>query len=362
MKQGKSLMELVRELERQRLEKKDYVADTRNLKFILEPKEVTDKLPLVEEFMAALEIEGVGKMGLNELTHRQIGERVGIPSKYYDKMRNLAPELLVSNVNHWFKNKPEGRMIRTLDGKARAFLSDKYRRLDNYDLAEAVLPTLADIPDLEIKSCEVTENKLYIKAITPRIEGEIKKGDIVQAGLVISNSEVGTGSFSVDPMVYRLVCSNGMVAKDYGMKKLHVGRRVEVGNAAAEFFADETLQADDKAFWLQARDIVRASVSDVILGKVIRDMQAAGEQKVEGDPIKAVELLQEAVSLTQEEGRGVLTHFLQDGDLSKLGMANAVTRTSQDITSYDRASKLEELGHSILKLDQTSWKRIAQVA
>jgi hypothetical protein len=33
-------------------------------------------------------------------------------------------------------------MLRTLDGQVRAVLSDRYRRLDNFDLAESVLPIL----------------------------------------------------------------------------------------------------------------------------------------------------------------------------------------------------------------------------
>ena len=60
-------------------------------------------------------------------------------------MRKEAPEPLATNVNEWFHNKPERRMIRTLDGQARAFLSDRYRRLDNYDLASTVLPILIEI-------------------------------------------------------------------------------------------------------------------------------------------------------------------------------------------------------------------------
>ena len=38
-------------------------------------------------------------------------------------------------------------MVRTLDGHARAFLSDRYRRLDNYDLCEHVLPILQRLPE-----------------------------------------------------------------------------------------------------------------------------------------------------------------------------------------------------------------------
>jgi hypothetical protein len=46
----------------------------------------------------------------------------------------------------------------------------------------------------------------------------------VQAGVVISNSEVGQGTLSVQPLIYRLICRNGLIAADRAMRKTHVGR------------------------------------------------------------------------------------------------------------------------------------------
>ena len=40
------------------------------------------------------------------------------------------------------------RMIRTLDGRVRSVLSYRYRRLDNFDLAENVLPIIACPPSI----------------------------------------------------------------------------------------------------------------------------------------------------------------------------------------------------------------------
>lgn len=68
------------------------------------------------------------------LTHHaqgQIAAWAEIPRKYYEKMREDAPDLLQQNVNHWFSLFDGNRMIRTLDGTARAFLSDRYHRMDN---------------------------------------------------------------------------------------------------------------------------------------------------------------------------------------------------------------------------------------
>ena len=176
MKNGRSLMELAQELERQRNAKRDYLLDTRNL-----------EMGFVEagayQMMMRNDSKNVSTLlGVGEIAHRQIGSALGIPAKYYDKMRAENPELLAQNVNSWFTMTPQKRMVRTLDGNARAFLSERYRRIDNAEIAEAVLPILAEMPDVRIESCEITESKMYLKAVNPRLTAEVVPGDIVQSG------------------------------------------------------------------------------------------------------------------------------------------------------------------------------------
>ena len=110
MKEGRSLVELAGELERQQTSKRDFLADTRSLKMAVG---------------GDIEVSN-GKAETFKTTdhcHGQIGSRLNIPKKYYDRMRAEAPELLAHNVNEWFQRKPERRMVRTLDGRARAFLA-----------------------------------------------------------------------------------------------------------------------------------------------------------------------------------------------------------------------------------------------
>ena len=119
--------------------------------------------------------------GMTGLFHRQLGSTLGIPAKYYDRLRSELPFLLASNVNGWLGIRGSRQLVRTMDGDARAFLSDRYRRIDNYEIAEATLPVLSEITGVTIESCEVTDNRMYIKAVNPRLETEILPGDIVQA-------------------------------------------------------------------------------------------------------------------------------------------------------------------------------------
>src|SRR4029450_6320367 len=159
--------------------------------------------------------------------HEQLSAYLGIPKPYYDRMCTQLPVLLAQNINAWFRHQPQRRLLRTLDKGARAFLSDRYRPLDHHDLAEAVLPVLAETPGVEIVSCEVTERRLYIQAVNHRVEGEVALGDVVQAGVAIANSEVGDGALRIEPLVYRLVCRNGMIAADHALRRLHTGGRLQ---------------------------------------------------------------------------------------------------------------------------------------
>ena len=94
-------------------------------------------------------------------------------------MRTEQPQLLDRNVNTWLQSDGDRRMIRTLDGQVRAVLSDRYRRLDNFDLAENVLPILQRLEGARFESVELTETKMYLKVITP-VSSSSRPGDIVQ--------------------------------------------------------------------------------------------------------------------------------------------------------------------------------------
>jgi hypothetical protein len=97
--------------------------------------------------------------GVTPLARRQLADKLKIPYAYFERMREDQPALLDRNVNTWLQSEDERRMLRTLDGQVRAVLSDRYRRLDNFDLAESVLPILQQLPEVRFESVELTETK-----------------------------------------------------------------------------------------------------------------------------------------------------------------------------------------------------------
>lgn len=350
MKTGKSLVELATEIERQAKAKQDYIADTRTLSVVVNDE---NAVRLVGTQIAS-------PMPIRHIAHRQIAERNGVPFKYYERMLNEAPHLLATNVNHWLKNSPERRMIRTLDGDVRAFLSDRYARIDNFDVATVALPIMQD-SGLVLRSCEVTENRLYIKATSPKVvakvEGSKRVGDLVEAGIMITNSEVGLGALSVKPFYMFLACTNGMV-RDKIMHAAHIGRK---NDAVDGLLTDETKKAEDHVVLLKLRDVLRGAMDAARFQAEIAKMSEQVQQRIEGDPVQAIEVLSNGF-FTDTEKSGVLRHLIEGGDLSRFGLMNAVTRFAEDAPSYDRATEIEAFGGNVIDLSATEWRRVATAA
>lgn len=351
MKYGRSLQELAIELDRQAKVKKDYVATAGAMQMTA----VNENFDLVI---------GNTPFQLNENAHRQLGLQLKIPAPYYERMRAENPGLLMANVNGWFQQSPDTRrMVRTLDGTARAILSDRYRRIDNYEVAQTVLPIISEMQGARIESCELTDTRMYIKVVNERIQTEVVPGDIVQAGILISNSEVGMGSVSVKPLIYRLVCTNGMVA-DVGVGKRHVGRINESVDGDFGIFRDETIEADDRAFLMKIEDTVRAAVDEARFNALVQKLRDAKEAPIlPAAAPKVVELAAKEFNIRQNESEGILGHLIAGGDLSLYGLANAVTRHAQDVQSYggldsDIAQIIyKELGAGI----QTTGQKVVEV-
>ncbi len=362
-----TLPELAAELHRLEETKVDYVIDTRKMSFSTTSPEGRGSWLTFDTD----DHDGIGGGIVKDYAHGQISDRLGIPKKYYDRMRTDAPELLDANVGHWFHNAPEKRMVRMLDGKVRALMSNRYRRLDNIDLMnKAVLPELVKFgDDLKFHVAALTDDRLYIRAVLPSLSAEIRHepgnhtflpngGDVVQAGVQIRNSEVGNGKLEVAPFVWRLVCLNGLIRADMALGKYHVGREQE--EAAYAIYRDDTIKADDQAFWMKVRDAVGAALSDVTFGQIVRDMQEAATGERIADPVSVTEKLAKANALTEDEGTDILTFLVNGGDLSQWGLVNAVTAAAKSADSFERQAELEALGGELLATPSDEWATIAR--
>lgn len=355
MKKGITLNELAIEIARQKNAMADYMVEPSRLQMDI----IDDDLKI-----RVLDNDGndrISPLDIGVYAHRQLASYLTIPQAYYDLMMEKNPNLLGINVNDWLSRTNDRRMLRTLDGEARAFLSDRYKRIDNYDIAQVTLPIISQIPDVQIVSCNLTPGKMYIKAINPRLFANVVPGDTVQAGIIISNSEVGLGAVNIQPLVYRLVCENGMVVNDAVTRKTHLGPTISEDNIF--YYSKETVEADDKAFILKIQDTVKAAVDEAKFRMVVEQMRTAKEARMNTANVpEFVRLASRNFGITESEEKGVLQHLIEGNDLSLYGLSNAVTRYSQDVESYDRATDLEGIGYKILTMPTKQWNRINAMA
>lgn len=364
MKTGLTLQQLASELQRQTETRKDYIA----------PQGKVDAV-VVD---GALALTGFnGSVAITPHAHGQLASHLGIPKAYYDRMHGETPELLAANVRTWLHKDPENkRMIRTLDGKVRAFMSPKFRPLDNFDLASAVLPALIEMK-AEIVSAELTQTRMYIKAILPalsdtlpaglaygghnRIAVDTDRGHLV-AGIVVANSDVGDGTLRVEPSVITTWCTNLAIMQQAAMKKYHVGRAHEA-DSSWEVFRDETRRADDAAFWLKVQDVARAAFDEKLFRAAIASIRDAAGRPITSDNLPTVvEVAIEQLSLPPAVSGGVLKFLSSGGDLTQWGLSSAITRMANDADDYELATTLERAGGRIIELAPTEWQRIATAA
>lgn len=385
MKQGKTIQQLAAEIARQQEARRDFVAPTSQIGIAVTSENDKPAVKLVlgdgnrprltlQPAMGSnvVPMKGEAAFGINNYANGQLAEYVGMPKPYYDRCLRQAPHLLAENVNYWLGNQGmEKRLVRTLDGNVRALLSDRYRPLDNAELAEAVLPVIEE-QELFIASCEITETRLYIKAFDKRIEREILlKGadpahaflkDVVFPAIVISNSEVGAGSLSVAAGLYTGGCTNFAAFSDSRMKKYHVGGRYGDSSEVRALLTDETKAATDKALWLQTRDIVKSAFEIARFEELVGRVQETTEQKIEGDVVKVVEVTSKQFGFTKEEGGSILKRLIEGGTLSRYGLFNAITRAAEDLPDYERASEFERAGGELIELPRNAWERLAKAA
>lgn len=342
----------------------DVIADTRRMSISAPVSDFTDNGTIL-----TLDTDdGLGEFKLTDHALGQISTDLGIPKRYFDRMQVDAPDLFRDNVHHWFQNEPKPRLVRGYknapdnNGYAtlmtgRAWMSDRFRRLDNIEIARTLLPEFENLgTPVEFHQAAITDSKLYIRALFPNIERDVKKvGDTVRWGVEIKNSEIGAGSLTISGFMLVLQCTNGMVASK-ALSARHVGKREDEG-----ILSNEALAADDVAFWLAARDTLRATCTEAAFADICDRLDDLSETQVVS-PVAATRVLGNEVGLTEEEQEAVMLSLAGDPNRigrGQWGMLNAVTAVARTVESFDRQAELEGIGWNIAQMTAPAWERVA---
>jgi len=363
MKTGRDFNDFVQEVQRNAEHREDVVAKVNNCRL------ATDKTGA-----STWNIGGLGEFDATPVFHDDVATTLRIPTGYYDDMRRTYPALLDANVNAWIKATPddEYRFMRLFDashdesgrGTARAIRSTSYLPLDDADLLDTLRPVMEQ-KGIIIQSCELTDKRTFLKLTTPRLKGDVKVGDAVEGGLLISNSEVGHGRIVVAPFIHRLVCTNGMVAmtgEGDSMKRMHKGAAIRTRNAYAKVVPSHERRQAAAAVWRAVGEAVGRALEGATFQDLLTRFQDADKARIKGDGEKLFKHLGTRFNLTDAEQTAALVNFETDDERTLWGAANAVTKVANHTaTTYERASFLEEVGGLIVQLPESERRRLVEL-
>lgn len=368
MHNGMKLEDMLAEVVRHSSAKKDFISNTKDHIAMVEMPNAgfENDLAIVLNNQETSELE---RFSISENFHKQVAARLKVPSKYYMRLLEDHRELLLQNVNTLFKREPALRMIRTLDGRARAFLSNSFRRVDNEQVLEQTLPVIRGDFDTKILNTHVDENRMRFKCLFTGDEHRVDLGttpngarDLVRSGFEMGNSEVGKGSFYIRGFFYRDYCLNGCVfgtTDTVAYKQIHVGSRLGIDESM--LLSNETMRKEDELIISASRDVLRHLASPDFAQKMGDKLRSLKERAPVANAAAAVESVCNELRLSDGESASVLESFIRDQDYTQWGMVNAVTAVANNVVDYNRASKLEEMGNKIINLPANQWTRIASL-
>ena len=259
----------------------------------------------------------------------QACQRLGIPAPYF--ARCSAP-LQDAQFNHWAwrtgdepDEEVDGRtgtprpwLLRCQGEGVRAVLSDRYAPLDNAELLGILIPLLEG--RFEVRSIALTPESLHLRLVDPRLCREVLPNDRLMVGVHVANSEVGKRAVTVDALVWRLVCMNGLVRLVRGKSLL---RRRHVS-------------------WDRPRfaDALRVAVSEAVTAGagLIDRLQTATREPVP-DVAGVIRAIGRQASLTQAVQERVAQALLGTSPSQAetvYGLVQALTYTAQSLPPDDR--------------------------
>src|SRR3989304_5928124 len=250
-----------------------------------------------------------GNYQLSDLALTQMCQRLDVPVAYY---RRLPGEMKAMVANYDLsRQNGQGFLLRGKGGWIRAFLSDRYVVYNNTQISEVVQELLKEA-NVEIKTFVFEETHMFLKIVSEEI---VDPASGLKAGVMVGNSEVGLGSISVEPFVFRKVCTNDLiVAQEKSFRHAHIhftpselNRRMAEGISHALEVASSTL---DTFLAIRMEPII--------------------------DPVAAIRKIAEERKLSQRFTDEVVSHYQVEPDPSRFGVINAFTSAAQTLAPLQR--------------------------
>lgn len=220
-------------------------------------------------------------------------------------------------------------LIRTKNDVCRACLSDRYSIIDNEDIIHSIYETFKD-ENIEVVGNSIDHTYMNLRLKMTEIQlnaGTEQNKDPLFLGVHVLNSEVGASSVIIYLIIYREVCTNGLVreiSRGGGYKQRHIINPNDTQSAIAEKFAN----------------VLREGIESL-------ELFASSKDKKVSKPEKVIEEIVNRERLPKEMTERVVKSYLEEEDPTEYGILNAFTRSAREMNFVDRL-EVEKLAGKLL--------------
>ena len=296
---------------------------------------------------------GSKTMGLHRNAVTQLAGRMGLSAR--DLQNEVTGDewqqrVFVNRLNEYAKHNNGSFLVREYDGRAKAILSDKYRRLNTAAIFLAFLQSAMQAGSVLVDANH-GELKDYLEVVHPEIiPVETEKNGIVDMvfGGQIRNSDFGASKLELRIFTMNTWCLNGCTSKQM-IGERHLGSRIEQMDNVT--FTAETMEADTKARALQVRDIMNSLYSPENIHWERNRIQKASDIELDF-PAKIKELPK--LGATVDECDKLTKVLMANNPEDGVQGANTLWKFAQGLTavankeSADRKRDLQDIASSIM--------------
>lgn len=380
-----SLAQVVTELKRQQVVREDVVMNVRDIAIAVDP----DLGPIVISATNSGR-DYIPKDGLPLLDQAlvQFAERAPVPPpiRFLRSAMQKYPLQTADWINSTMHEAGGNRLIRILDGKVRAFLSDRYRAIESLDVVAAALSgadELANADGVFVLEASVSDSHVRIKivntAVRDRLDAEggrhsfvtpgstansrflgrvgfnassvgVVPGDVLWPIVTIANSDTGHGGFTADVGLIEAICTNLAVIAQ-SVRQIHLGERLDTG-----IYTTETIQAEARAITLKGRDTIAVAFNEDSFRSLVNGVRSQAS-RIALPPTKAADaIIRIGNGFNAVDMDALLARFAGSNG-SIYGIGSAVARLAQDTDDPEIADSRERLAGEIMtgKLNSSLW-------
>lgn len=282
-------------------------------------------------------------VALRELAFAQLCQRIGTPAAY---VRTLPTKLQIACMNWGLAQEPQNALLRLAGGEVRAIMSERYAAIDDAFLLELVDDVIsrAGYRDDAVVRAVATGPHTVLRITVPSGAEAVQRGDVIEYGLDIANSELGLRSVQVTPITHRLICTNGMRAwrSEAALRMRHIGDPARLRDQLRDAVPVALAEArGDIDRWRRATEILIDNALEEI-----EDLRAYG---LSGPEVQAIgRSLAGATGLLPADSSAESLSSALRTSTSAFELANAITATARDRTDVAARLQLESLGHRYL--------------